>query len=185
MKKCFMSRSKEEILKMENFLKNELHCSVTRDNYIGYPMLLVPEDNYDEAIIKGTKYAIEHNIGCWWLDYDDSREYIKYVPLAFAEMAKKDLNHKGLWKLSTKLRLKLFEKRCVKALGRPIIIEKTHCNNVRFYLERTDDIEELHFYMRNKFKTIFIKSFCDTLFLPNAVLCDLFGKNIVQLKDMI
>lgn len=185
MKPCFMFRCKKESEKMIDYLENNLKISVSRDVILGYYLLKVPDEKYEESILKGTLHAIEHNISCCWINSQQRRENIYYVPLAFAEVANEDRVDGKCWKPSTLRKIKHFAKKSSKALGKKVIFKSSSCFNVNFYLEREGLTEEDHSYLRNQFSILFTKKFCDTFFLPNAVLCDFYGQNIVQLKDML
>ncbi len=183
MKCCFLFRSKIPAENLFKFLKNELKGEVRLTSYIGYPIIYVQEDEYETAIIKGSQYAKRYTLDCWWLDISQRRVIIPYVPVAYAEIYKEGKFEDGSWKKSTTDKIRALTKLASKALKREVIFEETPCKDVRFYIKRTDDMHEIHQTQRVMFSKVFATSVQNVIF-KRAVLCDYFGKHIIQMKDV-
>lgn len=120
---------------------------VKLDSYIGYPIIYVEEKEYKDAIIKGSLYAIDNNIHCWWLDIDQRR-----VNIAYAEVSKKCKSLEGYWTKETTKKIKALTKRATKELCRKVIFEETPCKYVRFYIERTyEELDKFQYAYREMF----------------------------------
>ena len=60
--------------KMLDYIQNVLGITESgRWNYMGYDVVSVDPEEYERVLLEGRKYAIENDLGMWWIDCNNTR----------------------------------------------------------------------------------------------------------------
>ena len=91
MKDVFMSGDKETMMKMLNFIKNDLGISESDYwNYIGYYVISVSPKQYKHVLLEGKKFACLNDIGMYWINhYNERRGPIAINDIGYGLLPKK------------------------------------------------------------------------------------------------
>ena len=74
MKDVFMSGDKKNMLFMLDYIKNNLGVSEADYwNFIGYYVISVPYDQYENVLLNGRKFACGEDFGIYWLNHYNER----------------------------------------------------------------------------------------------------------------
>lgn len=178
-KSCFMFSRYDTIDEFSKQLEEKIKEKVTRDSYLGYKILYVPAQKYEEAVIEGLKLILNNSSyrksGVTWINYYNEKTPWGYVQILEFNLHKNKMASNGGWKKSTERRVKRWAKKLENILEVEVEVYE-YLGKARITVPRTTNSHLEHDTILNKIRknqTIFE----NTPFNEYAML-DYFGKFI-------
>lgn len=137
-KSCFMFNGWDPAKEFANELSEKLGIKCDVDSYIGYGVVYVPAQKYEEAIKKGLNILLVKQNGCW-LNFYNERIAFDYEPILDLQIHSSCLDKNGKLKKSGEVMIETWIKSLEKVLGEEVLHDKAFGSNIQIGIKRKFD----------------------------------------------
>jgi len=142
-KACFMFNGTKTARKFAKELSNLMGVTADVDNFIGYGVVYVPADKYEEVIRKGLNMLLELNDGCW-VDFYNERAARGFEQVLFFRISDSCFDKNGNVYKGEEAAIKRWIKSLEKVLGQEVLFDEYIRRNFSVGIKRTTDAHLTH-----------------------------------------
>ncbi len=142
-KGCFMFRGTKEARDFAEYFSKRLGVTADVDSFIGYGVVYVPADKYEEAIQKGLNILLNCNAG-WWVDFNNERTPCGFEPILALRLSDSCFDENRRIKKTEELVVKTWIKSLEKVLGQDILYDDHFSRIIKIGIKRTIDAHLTH-----------------------------------------
>lgn len=171
---CFMFNAHEPAKQFAGMLSKQIGTKVDRDNYIGYDVLYVPAEKYEEAIQRGINNLMVTQNG-WWVNFYDERSCYDFEQLLALKLHPNYIDKNKGWNTGTEIIVKMWITKLESILGTEVIIDKKFSDGVNIGIKRGIDSHLTHDELINKIRCADLLKQCP---FSGYAYTDFYGKYI-------
>lgn len=142
-KACFMFNGTEQARKFAELLTDKLNVTADVSNFIGYGVVYVLADKYEETIQKGLNLLLDFNDGCW-VDFYNERSPRGYEQVLLLRLSDSYFDERGNIKKMEEIVIKTWLKSLERVLGQKILFDEYFNRTVNVGIVRTKDAYQTH-----------------------------------------